>query len=877
MKIPIEKQKIFISDFEKIRPVYEKFAVLLSQILQKAVDQLGYLAIVQVRAKKVVSFSNKIIMKDKYQNPLTDVTDLCGGRVIVHFQSQVAAVCEFIKNNFTIDEANSLDLKSRLKVNEFGYRSVHYIITPKKSTILGIPIEEEFRNLKAEIQVRTLAEHVWADISHDRLYKTDLTIPEEWKREAARLSAILENADNTFASMSQAIDSVSNVYELQYETDKAKINIERLETLVEINKTKPEEGIKNVISLISVYNALNLPEKAKLIIEEWIKIVSTDNYWKARLNFEDLMIDMSVCFGQISRSDYNRKTRKIKDLLEDLKRLHEENRIPGAHELSFLYFRYGSLLQNNLQKQDDALNAVRMALELMPDNPLYLTALAECMVLRNIDIAHHTITLFRNILEKNITELEELISLGIDAIPAWFAVGRCHFFLGNNNACIRAYTNAVSIILDKKYASSCFVVNSEISRMGRLLSFDNKLAEQVALFLNIAMTISDIAKDVTLFKSALEEAQLRTDPINKPVVIVAGGASLMDSSKVSSYREYIEELMLGFKGTIICGGTTSGIPGLTGLIALAMKNKKLTDCELLAYLPEKLPSGVTESPGYDYLYRTSSDEFSALDILTSWTDIILSGIHPSEVIIIGINGGEIADLEYRIGLSLGAKVCLISYSGRAVADLIQEKQWKGHPNLIQIPNDPFTLWAIVNQKTASVLSKEQIETLAPLVHEFYREKRVQELKPTETDVNKYRVIMRWKKLDPVLQYSNRLQVAFYEHILKRVNLGIRKSKNPKLFNIKEELKPELRDTLAKLEHARWNAERLLEGWRYGPQKDLARKLNPYLVAWENLDEDIKPYDYDPVDNIPLMLEKIGYEVYRIGNSAGKAPVSPSKK
>jgi ppGpp synthetase/RelA/SpoT-type nucleotidyltranferase len=869
MKIPIEKQKIFISDFEKIRPVYEKFAVLLSQILQKAVDQLGYLAIVQVRAKKVASFSNKIIMKDKYQNPLSDVTDLCGGRVIVHFQSQVAAVCEFIKNNFTVDEANSLDLKSRLKVNEFGYRSVHYVITPKKSSILGIPVKNEFRNLKAEIQVRTLAEHVWADISHDRLYKTDLTIPEEWKREAARLSAILENADNTFASMSQAIDSVSNVYELQYEVEKAKINIERLETLAEINKTKPEEGIKNVIALISVYNALNLTEKAQLSIKDWTKIISKDRYWEIRLNFEDLLLDLSACLSEISGPDYSRKIKRIKEYLEELTRMYEENHVPGAHELSFLYFRYGSLLQNNLQKQDDALNAVRLALELMPDNPLYLTALAECMVLRNIDIAHHTITLFRNILEKNISELEELICLGIDAIPAWFAVGRCHFFLGNNNACIKAYANAVSIILDKKYTSNCYVVNSEISRMGRLISFDNKLSEQVGLFLNIAMTISDLAKDITTYRSAIEEALLRIDPLKKPVVIVAGGASLMDSSKVNSYGEYIEELILGFKGTIICGGTTVGIPGLVGRIAGATKNKKLSDCELLAYLPEKLPFDATESPDYDFLYRTSSDEFSALDILTSWIDIILSGIHPSEVIIIGINGGEIADLEYKIGLSLGAKVCLIAYSGRAVADLIQEKQWKDHPNLIQMPNDPFTLWAIVNQKTPSVLTREQIETLAPLVHEFYREKRVEGFKATETDINKYKVIMRWKKLDPLLQESNRLQVKFYEHILKRVNLGIRKSKNPLLFNIKKDLKPEDRDILAKLEHARWNAERLLEGWRYDPQKDLARKLNPYLLAWENLDEDIKPYDYDPVDNIPLMLEKIGYEVYRIRNSTGK--------
>jgi hypothetical protein len=183
----------------------------------------------------------------------------------------------------------------------------------------------------------------------------------------------------------------------------------------------------------------------------------------------------------------------------------------------------------------------------------------------------------------------------------------------------------------------------------------------------------------------------------------------------------------------------------------------------------------------------------------------------------------------------------------------------------------------VNRKKPTILTKDEIEKLAPLVHEFYRNQRLKGFNVSETDVNKFKVIMRWEKLDPVLQESNRLQVAFYEHILKRVNLGIRKSEKPVLFDIKKNLSKTDHDTLAQLEHARWNAERLLEGWRYGPVKDLTKKLNPYLVAWEKLDEAIKPYDYDPVDNIPLMLEKTGYEVFRIRKRTGKAPVRRSVK
>ena len=863
MKIPIEKQKIFIKDFEDIRPVYIKFADLLNKILQKAVDKSGYLAIVQVRVKKVVSFSNKIIMKDKYLNPLTDVTDLCGGRVIVHFQSQVEDVCNFIKNNFAIDEANSLDLKSRLKVNEFGYRSVHYIITPTKSSIMGIPVKKEFRTLKAEIQVRTLAEHIWADISHDRIYKTELIIPEEWKREAARLSAILENADITFASMSQAIDSVSNVYELQNETEKAKISAGKLETLVEITKDEPDEGIKNVMNLILIYNALNQPDKTKALLAEWIKIMQNNDRWEARLNFELIMLELTSCPGDTHKAENRNKVNSALKCLKILDELHKENRAPGARELSFLYYRFGTVLQNSQLMTKESIEVLNRALELMPENPLCLTALTESMVMQNEALSHHTITLFRNTFEKNISDLERLINLGIDSIPAWFATARCHFFLGNQKECIKAYSNAVAVILDKKLTTDCFIIDAEINRAERLKLIDEKLAEQILLYLNLAMAISDVPKDKTSYLDALREKQLRKKELKKPVVIVAGGASLMDKVQVELYNEYIRELMHDFNGTIISGGTKEGIPGLVGMIKEEIEKDKKLDFSLLAYLPEKLPHDANLSPAYDHHYKTKSAEFSALDILTSWTDIILSGIQPSEVIIIGINGGKIADLEYKIGLSLGAKVCLVSYSGRAAGDLVQEQRWKSHPDLIQIPNDPLTVWAIVNQKKSTILTKEEIDVLAPFVHEFYRNQRLKGFKTTETDVNKYKVIMRWEKLDSTLQESNRQQVRFYQHILERVNLGMRKpvNKPPVLFNIKKNLSGQAHDMLAKSEHARWNAERLLEGWRYGPEKDLVKKLNPYLVAWEKLDDAIKPYDYDPVDNIPLMLEKIGYEVY----------------
>ena len=48
-----------------------------------------------------------------------------------------------------------------------------------------------------------------------------------------------------------------------------------------------------------------------------------------------------------------------------------------------------------------------------------------------------------------------------------------------------------------------------------------------------------------------------------------------------------------------------------------------------------------------------------LEPLRNWQDILASGINPKDVKLVGVNGGKISALEYRIALSLGARVGII--------------------------------------------------------------------------------------------------------------------------------------------------------------------------------------------------------------------------
>jgi hypothetical protein len=70
------------------------------------------------------------------------------------------------------------------------------------------------------------------------------------------------------------------------------------------------------------------------------------------------------------------------------------------------------------------------------------------------------------------------------------------------------------------------------------------------------------------------------------------------------------------------------------------------------------------------------------------------------------------------------------------------------------------------------------------------------------------------------------------------------------------------EVMAEMEHARWNVERLLAGWKLAEKRDISKKLSPYLVSWRELPEDAKKWDRETVRKIPEFLAKVSLEIRR---------------
>jgi ryanodine receptor 2 len=78
-----------------------------------------------------------------------------------------------------------------------------------------------------------------------------------------------------------------------------------------------------------------------------------------------------------------------------------------------------------------------------------------------------------------------------------------------------------------------------------------------------------------------------------------------------------------------------------------------------------------------------------------------------------------------------------------------------------------------------------------------------------------------------------------------------------------ELSPPLRqltENLAENAHDLWARQRLDGGWRFGPQRDDARKTHPCLVPYAELPESEKEYDRATAMGTLTAILALGYRI-----------------
>jgi ppGpp synthetase/RelA/SpoT-type nucleotidyltranferase len=191
-----------VADLEDVRktwineiPIYERFVERVVTILRSEFRNPGIE--IYGRAKEIDSLLKKLILKP--HKTYETLTDKAGIRVIVKFTEDVDAVGKFIEQRFADHKKD--DKRATLKIDQVGYQGIHYDIKLSDSEAKGT----EFVGIWAEVQVRTLAQHLWSDMSHELGYKPEVKVPDVMLRRLNRLSALVEIADDEFARLHDVI------------------------------------------------------------------------------------------------------------------------------------------------------------------------------------------------------------------------------------------------------------------------------------------------------------------------------------------------------------------------------------------------------------------------------------------------------------------------------------------------------------------------------------------------------------------------------------------------------------------------------------------------------------------------------------------------
>lgn len=185
---------------------YARFRPILVDVVNTALKSQGITGRVTWRLKEIESLVRKLMKQVKEGRVPTfeSIVDKVGMRVVVRFAEEVLEAVEIFK---TVFQCTKVEFKSEGKeTNEFGYQSCHMDVSLQTDH----PDYSSFSSFVAELQVRTLAQDLWAEMAHELSYKSVLKeLAPDLQRLIDRrvyiLSALVESADMEFSRINNEI------------------------------------------------------------------------------------------------------------------------------------------------------------------------------------------------------------------------------------------------------------------------------------------------------------------------------------------------------------------------------------------------------------------------------------------------------------------------------------------------------------------------------------------------------------------------------------------------------------------------------------------------------------------------------------------------
>jgi putative GTP pyrophosphokinase len=197
-----------ISEYSAIRPDYEKLTKAVATKLDSVLDDACIRHWCSGRTKDVSSFV-KTAVKKNLADPVNEITDKSGVRVLIPFEDLEQRVEQEILKNFHLCWRDNK--REQLGADTFRYNALHLQISLIDTDEYKVPLN--LKDLTCEVQIHTLALHAWSEVSHDLTYKPAGTVSHQYERRMNRLIALAEVFDAEVARTRREMEDSENYLE----------------------------------------------------------------------------------------------------------------------------------------------------------------------------------------------------------------------------------------------------------------------------------------------------------------------------------------------------------------------------------------------------------------------------------------------------------------------------------------------------------------------------------------------------------------------------------------------------------------------------------------------------------------------------------------
>ena len=183
-----------------IREVKTKLEVLNDELSIK--NQRNPIEMIKSRVKKPISIVEKLQRRNlpvSLESMMNKLDDVAGIRVICSFVDDIYAVANMLVSQDDITVIAIKDYIKNPKPN--GYRSYHLIIE------IPVFFSEEKKNLRVEVQIRTIAMDFWASLDHQLKYKKDIgTVADEISEDLRQCAEVIAATDQHMLQIRKRIE-----------------------------------------------------------------------------------------------------------------------------------------------------------------------------------------------------------------------------------------------------------------------------------------------------------------------------------------------------------------------------------------------------------------------------------------------------------------------------------------------------------------------------------------------------------------------------------------------------------------------------------------------------------------------------------------------